>query len=58
MEIILCYLTFLIFAVYNGAMKKIILGILVVLSLAVAGCGVKSGLERPDSSFPRAYPVH
>ena len=38
-------------------MKKIIIGILVVLSLAVAGCGVKTGLDRPDSSYPRAYPV-
>ena len=58
MEIILCYLTFLTFAVYNGRMKKVILGILVVLLLAVAGCGVKTSPDRPDNSFPRAYPVH
>ncbi|MBR4475430.1 MAG: lipoprotein [Alphaproteobacteria bacterium] len=41
-------------------MKKIILGFLVVLSLAcvLSGCGVKSSLDRPDPSYPRAYPVH
>jgi len=39
-------------------MKKVIIGILVVISLAFAGCGVKSGLDRPGSSYPRAYPVN
>jgi hypothetical protein len=43
---------------YNTAMKKIFIGFLIIMSLAVAGCGVKTALERPDPSYPRAYPVH
>jgi len=39
-------------------MKKILLGFLIVMSLVVAGCGVRGPLERPDPSFPRAYPVN
>jgi len=39
-------------------MKKLFIGFLIVMSLAVTGCGVKTGLERPDPSYPRAYPVH
>ena len=43
---------------YNEIMKKIILGILCISILALAACGVKSDLRRPDSSFPRSYPVY
>ena len=39
-------------------MKKILIGFVVILSFAVAGCGVKSDLARPDASFPRDYPVY
>ncbi|MBO7643012.1 MAG: lipopeptide [Alphaproteobacteria bacterium] len=39
-------------------MKKVFIAFLVLVSLAVAGCGAKSALYRPDSSFPRAYPVN
>ena len=45
-------------AFYNIGMKKIFIGFLIVLSLAVAGCGVKTALEKPDPSYPRTYPVH
>jgi len=44
-------------------MRKIFTGFLVIAMLlmsvlAVSGCGVKSDLARPDSSFPRDYPVY
>ena len=51
-------LTFAILSVYNHVMKKIILGLMVVSVFALAGCGVKSDLVRPNSSFPRNYPVY
>ena len=39
-------------------MKKTLLGILLIITLAVSACGVKSELARPDESFPRNYPVY
>lgn len=39
-------------------MKKALIGFVVVSILALAGCGVKSDLARPDASFPRDYPVY
>ena len=39
-------------------MKKVFLGFLLITTLATAACGVKSNLSRPDSSFPRNYPVY
>ena len=45
-------------AIIIVGMKKIILGFIIVATLVVAGCGVKSDLRRPDPSFPRDYPVY
>lgn len=42
---------------YNGDMKKILLGFLLVSILVMTGCGVKSDLQRSDN-FPRNYPVY
>ncbi len=39
-------------------MKKLFLGFFIVATLAMAGCGVKSELDRPGDSFPRNYPVY
>lgn len=38
--------------------KKIFLGFLLIATVAVAACGVKSELAKPDPSFPRTYPVY
>jgi len=38
-------------------MQKMFLGFLVIVTLGVAGCGVKSDLVRPDG-YPRNYPVY
>ncbi|MDE6478476.1 MAG: lipoprotein [Alphaproteobacteria bacterium] len=38
-------------------MQKMFLGFLVIVTLGVAGCGVKSDLARPDG-YPRNYPVY
>ena len=39
------------------AMKKILLFLICVSTLVIAGCGVKSGLTRPDGPL-RDYPVY
>lgn len=39
-------------------MKKIVLFLLVGAIFAVAGCGVKSELVKPNQEFPRNYPVY
>lgn len=43
---------------HNSGMKKAFLFFVVLSALIVAGCGVKSELVSPDSSFPRNYPVY
>lgn len=43
---------------HNLGMKKVFLFFVILSTLVVAGCGVKSELERPDPSFPRNYPVY
>lgn len=39
------------------SMKKTII-ILFVISVMVAGCGVKSALQHPNPDYPREYPVY
>ena len=39
-------------------MKKLFLGFLLISTLAITACGVKSELVRPDPSYPRSYPVY
>ena len=56
-EIIPWHLTIGADAVYNVIMKKIFIGFLLAMTLAITGCGAKTALDRPDPSFPRAYPV-
>ena len=51
-------LTAIFIVIIMGIMKKAILGFVIVATLAIAGCGVKSDLVRPDPSFPRDYPVY
>ena len=51
-------LTFRMYDDYNKRMKKIVLCVLLISSLGVAACGVKSDLEKPNPSFPREYPVY
>ena len=39
-------------------MKKLFMLFLLIGTLAVSACGVKSELDKPDPSFPRDYPVY
>jgi len=43
--------------IING-MKKVISLVLLLLVVALSGCGVKSGLKHPGDSYPRDYPVY
>lgn len=42
---------------YNSDMKKILLILVCLCAVAMAGCGVKSDLERPAGPL-RNYPVY
>ncbi len=47
------------FGEYNlNNMKKLFLGFLLICTMTVAACGVKSNLDNPDPSYPRNYPVY
>ena len=41
-----------------ASMNKVFIGFLLIATMAVAACGVKSDLEKPDPSYPRNYPVY
>lgn len=51
-------LTYTEIRVYNQRMRSLFVFCLLIISLIVSGCGVKSDLVRPDQSFPRDYPVY
>lgn len=39
-------------------MNKVFIGFLLIATMAMAACGVKSDLSHPDSAYPRNYPVY
>lgn len=40
------------------SMNKVFIGFLLIATMAIAACGVKSDLSHPDSAYPRNYPVY